>query len=168
MIDQDTLLPHLNSQTSGRPLTRPFYTDPAVYETDLERIWYSQWIHAAADAEFPKAGAYVTLRLEAYPLVIVRGGDGQIRALHNVCRHRGQRLCSKASGVAARLVCPYHQWTFDTEGKLFWLAQPYIESNFDPKNGVNIVGGHIRLPEGPGLGVVPEEGMFGAPVASFG
>lgn len=49
-----------------------------------------------------------------------------------------------------------------------WLAQPYLDGNFDPKNGVNIEGGHIKLPTGPGLGVVPEEGMFGAPVASFG
>lgn len=49
-----------------------------------------------------------------------------------------------------------------------WLAQPYIDGHYDSRNGVKIEGGHIRLPEGPGLGVVPDEGMFGAPVASFG
>lgn len=49
-----------------------------------------------------------------------------------------------------------------------WIAQPYIEGNFDPKNGVKIEGGHIKLPSGPGLGVVPEDGLFGVPVASFG
>ena len=49
-----------------------------------------------------------------------------------------------------------------------WLAQPNIEGNFDSRNGVKIVGGHIKLPEGPGLGVVPDEGIFGSPVASFG
>ncbi|MET2831197.1 mandelate racemase/muconate lactonizing enzyme family protein [Mesorhizobium shangrilense] len=49
-----------------------------------------------------------------------------------------------------------------------WLAQPYIEGNFDPENGIKIEGGHIKLPTGPGLGVVPDEGLFGAPVASFG
>ena len=48
-----------------------------------------------------------------------------------------------------------------------WLAQPYIEGNFDPENGVNIERGHIKLPTGAGLGVVPNEAMFGAPVASF-
>lgn len=48
-----------------------------------------------------------------------------------------------------------------------WLAQPYIEGNFDPENGVNIEGGHIKLPSGPGLGVVPDESLFGTPVASF-
>lgn len=49
-----------------------------------------------------------------------------------------------------------------------WLAQPYIEGNFDPENGVKIEGGHINVPRGPGLGVVPDEKIFGAPVASFG
>ena len=49
-----------------------------------------------------------------------------------------------------------------------WLAAPYIEGNFDSRNGIKIVGGHIKLPEGPGLGVVPDDGIFGAPVASFG
>lgn len=49
-----------------------------------------------------------------------------------------------------------------------WLAQPYIADHYDSRNGIRIEGGHIRLPEGPGLGVVPDEGVFGAPVASFG
>ena len=49
-----------------------------------------------------------------------------------------------------------------------WLAQPYIEGHFDPKNGLKIEGGYIKLPTGPGLGVVPDEAMFGSPVASFG
>ena len=49
-----------------------------------------------------------------------------------------------------------------------WLAAPYIESNYDTENGIQIVGGHIERPTGPGLGVSPDETLFGAPVASFG
>jgi L-alanine-DL-glutamate epimerase-like enolase superfamily enzyme len=49
-----------------------------------------------------------------------------------------------------------------------WLAQPYIDGHYDSQNGIKIQGGHIGLPTGPGLGVVPDEGIFGAPVASFG
>lgn len=48
-----------------------------------------------------------------------------------------------------------------------WLASPYVEGHFDSRNGIDIVGGHIALPKGPGLGIVPDEGIFGAPVASF-
>ncbi|AZO21591.1 mandelate racemase [Mesorhizobium sp. M1E.F.Ca.ET.045.02.1.1] len=49
-----------------------------------------------------------------------------------------------------------------------WIAQPYVEGNYDPENGVKIEGGHIKLPTGPGLGVIPDESLFGKPVASFG
>jgi len=48
-----------------------------------------------------------------------------------------------------------------------WLAQPYIDGHYDSRNGVRIEGGHIALPQGPGLGVVPDDGLFGAPIASF-
>lgn len=48
-----------------------------------------------------------------------------------------------------------------------WLAQPYIDGHYDSRHGVRIKGGHIALPQGPGLGVVPDDGLFGAPIASF-
>ncbi|MGR3615763.1 MAG: mandelate racemase/muconate lactonizing enzyme family protein [Paracoccaceae bacterium] len=49
-----------------------------------------------------------------------------------------------------------------------WLAAPYIAQNYDPKNGIQVEGGHIAVPQGPGLGVAPDEGLFGTPVSSFG
>ncbi|MFT4152007.1 MAG: aromatic ring-hydroxylating dioxygenase subunit alpha [Paracoccaceae bacterium] len=129
MIDQGQLLSLLQSQVSGRSLSRPFYTDPDIYQADLDRIWYREWIFAATAAEFPKTGAYVTLQLGAYPVVILRGADGVIRAFHNVCRHRGQRLCPKTSGATTNLVCPYHQWTYGTDGKLLWARD--MGADFD-------------------------------------
>ena len=54
--------------------------------------------------------------------------------------------------------------------KLFegtWLAQPYIEGHYDSNNGIKIKGGHIKLPEGAGLGVVPDEGIFTNELASY-
>lgn len=120
MTEHGQIAPLLAEQRPGHSLTRPFYTDQAIHQADLDLIWYREWIFAASAAELPKAGSYVTLQLGAYPVVIVRGSDGQIRAFHNVCRHRGQRICSKPAGQAAKLVCPYHQWTYDTDGRLLW------------------------------------------------
>ena len=120
MTAQGDLLSLLSAQRSGMSLARPFYTDPALFEADLELIWHREWIFAASVAELAKAGTYVTLQLGKYPVVIVRGADGEIRAFHNVCRHRGQRLCPKAFGSTVKLVCPYHQWTYETDGRLLW------------------------------------------------
>lgn len=108
----------IGAQRPNRPLTRPFYTDPAVFEADLDAIWGREWIFAASAAELPEAGSYVTFRLGRHPIVAIRGPDGTARAFHNVCRHRGQRICAKPEGRAARLVCPYHRWTYDAEGRL--------------------------------------------------
>lgn len=130
MTDQNALALLLQAQRTGLSLARPFYTDPELYQADLDLIWYRDWIFAATTAELPKPGAYVTLQLGAYPIVVVRGQDGEIRAFHNVCRHRGQRLCAKPAGQTVKLVCPYHQWTYETDGKLLWARD--MGPEFDP------------------------------------
>lgn len=138
MTRSSDLLPLFSAQKSGFSLTQPLYTDPAVFEADLAHIWQKEWIFAAAAAELPKAGAYVTIQLGKYPVVIVKGADNVIRAFHNVCRHRGQRLCSKPSGQTAKLVCPYHQWTYETDGRLLWARD--MDAGFDAgKHGLKPV-----------------------------
>jgi Rieske 2Fe-2S family protein len=138
MTDHTALATLLDAQPSGISLARPFYTDAGLYQADLDLIWYRDWIFAASAVELPKAGAYVTLQLGAYPVVVVRGQDGVVRAFHNVCRHRGQRLCSKTSGQTAKLVCPYHQWTYETDGRLLWARD--MGADFDAsKHGLKPV-----------------------------
>jgi Rieske 2Fe-2S family protein len=138
MTDHTALATLLDAQPSGISLARPFYTDAGLYQADLDMIWYRDWIFAASAVELPKAGAYVTLQLGAYPVVVVRGQDGVVRAFHNVCRHRGQRLCSKTSGQTAKLVCPYHQWTYETDGRLLWARD--MGADFDAsKHGLKPV-----------------------------
>jgi phenylpropionate dioxygenase-like ring-hydroxylating dioxygenase large terminal subunit len=61
--------------------------------------------------------------------VVVRGNDGQVRALYNTCRHRGSKVCVGEQGKAAKLVCPYHQWTYDLDGKLLFARD--MGSDFD-------------------------------------
>lgn len=128
----------LGEQKPKHSLQRAFYTDPALFQADLDLIWYSAWIFACSEAELSKAGSYVTLQLGAYPVVVVRDQVGTVRAFHNVCRHRGQRLCSKTSGQTTKLVCPYHQWTYETDGRLLWARD--MGPDFDSsKHGLKSV-----------------------------
>lgn len=120
MTDHITLSALLDLHVQGLSLAQPFYKSLEVFQADLDLIWYRNWIFIASVAELPKSGSYVTVQLGAYPVVVVRGADDQIRAFHNVCRHRGQRLCAKAFGQTVKLVCPYHQWTYETDGRLLW------------------------------------------------
>lgn len=82
------------------------YLSETVYQDDLTYVWYATSIFAGHTFELPKSGNYITLEIGNYPVVIVRDSDGAIRAYHNVCRHRGHRICAERTGQAARLVCP--------------------------------------------------------------
>lgn len=123
MLNQADIAALFAQRRPYHSLPQALYCDERALQADLDGIFYKDWVFAASAAELPKAGAYVTLQLGAYPVVIVKGSDGEIRAFHNVCRHRGQRLCSKTAGSTAKLVCPYHQWTYDLDGKLMWARE---------------------------------------------
>lgn len=130
MLSQAGIRNELQSRKPKFALSRELYCDPGVYQADLDQIWYREWLFAIPSCELTKAGAYATMQVGAYPVVIVRGTDNRIRAFHNVCRHRGQRLCTKTSGTTTKLVCPYHQWTYDLDGKLVWARD--MGEDFNP------------------------------------
>ncbi len=120
MVADTTALTLLASRRRDHALPRPFYTDPEILDLDLAAIWYREWLFAIPSCEIPKVGNFVTLQVGAYPVVIVRGADGQVRAFHNSCRHRGSRVCTALKGNAPKLVCPYHQWTYELDGRLLY------------------------------------------------
>ena len=119
----------LARRTPRHALEQPFYGDPDIYQADLEAIFYREWLFAIPACEVPKAGNYVTHQVGAYRVVIVRGADGAIRAFHNTCRHRGSILCKAAKGTAPKLVGPYHQWTYELDGRLIWARD--MDADFD-------------------------------------
>ena len=110
----------LAAHVPGHSLERGFYTDPDLFEDDLQAIFYREWLFAIPAAQLGRTGSYARVQVGAYNVVIVRGADGVIRAFHNSCRHRGSVLCKAAAGQVAKLTCPYHQWTYDLDGRLLW------------------------------------------------
>ncbi|MGQ7847145.1 aromatic ring-hydroxylating oxygenase subunit alpha [Granulosicoccus sp. 3-233] len=110
----------LAQRIPGYALSQPFYNDPEIFDADMDAIFYREWLFAIAACELEKTGSYVTHQVGAYGIILVRGADGQIRAFHNTCRHRGSILCKSEKGNVPKLVCPYHQWTYELDGKLIW------------------------------------------------
>lgn len=108
----------IRSHPAGHSLRREFYRDPSVYELDLANVWRRGWLFAGHSCEIAKPGDYFTLSVGEDSLVIVRDEDGCAHALHNVCRHRGSLICDEGCGHVRKLVCPYHRWAYDLDGKL--------------------------------------------------
>ncbi len=104
--------------TAGYSLAQEFYTDPAIYELELERVICRNWILAGHDSELPQPGDFKVLNVARESAIIVRGEDGELRAFANVCRHRGSLVCLEERGTARKFSCPYHGWIYGLDGQL--------------------------------------------------
>ena len=107
----------------GRALEAPFYSDPDIFDLDIMAIFARHWLFVASTAEVPEPGDYLTMDIGPYPILVIRDDDNEIRALHNVCRHRGARVLNDATGSTGNLVCGYHQWTYAPDGRLLSAGQ---------------------------------------------
>jgi phenylpropionate dioxygenase-like ring-hydroxylating dioxygenase large terminal subunit len=102
---------------------RDVYTDPAVFDLEMKHLFVNTWVYVGHASQVPNVGDYATTTIGTQPVVMVRHSDGSVRVLHNRCPHKGTKVAGEACGnVGKFLRCPYHAWTFRTDGSL--LAVP--------------------------------------------
>lgn len=106
------------NQKPGWSLDRRFYTDPDIYQLELDRIITKNWILAGHQSQLPNPGDFRVVKVANESAIIVRNKDGKLKAFANVCRHRGSLVCLEQSGNTRKFECPYHGWVYDTDGKL--------------------------------------------------
>ncbi len=94
------------------------YTDAAIYQAELQKIWYRTWVYVGHESEVPNPNDYVMKSIGPEPILMTRDKSGQINLLHNRCPHRGNRVCMTEKGNARSFTCPYHGWTFANDGAL--------------------------------------------------
>jgi Rieske 2Fe-2S family protein len=102
----------------GFALEQRFYTDPDVYDREIERIINRNWFVAGHVSELPERGDFKRFDVARESAIIVRGDDGELRAFANVCRHRGSRVCLEEHGSSRQFACPYHGWIYGLDGSL--------------------------------------------------
>ncbi|HEV2545134.1 MAG TPA: aromatic ring-hydroxylating dioxygenase subunit alpha [Methylobacterium sp.] len=108
----------LRERRPGYTLAAPFYLSPEVFEADMEVIFGRHWIYVGVEPDVPEAGDVMVVEIGKTSVAIVRDDDNEIRAFHNVCRHRGARLVHEEKSTVGNLVCRYHSWTYNLEGNL--------------------------------------------------
>lgn len=94
------------------------YNDPEYFAVECERVIRPSWQIVCHVSDLDTPGAWRTIDYLGEQVLVVRGDDGAVRAFHNVCRHRAMRLVEGASGCARKLLCPYHAWTYELDGRL--------------------------------------------------
>ena len=116
------------------------YHDPEFFELEKQNIFARQWLLLGHASQVAKPGDYITADLMGERILVIRGRDGRLRALDNVCRHRASRLVEGGSGhCSGSLVCPYHGWRYGLDGQLKAIPS---ESTFE-----GLDKSKIRLPE---------------------
>ncbi|MGH6782250.1 MAG: aromatic ring-hydroxylating oxygenase subunit alpha [Sphingomonadaceae bacterium] len=102
----------------GWSLPAWIYHDPEYFEVEMARMMRPSWQVVCHVSDIANPGDWHTLEFLGESILAIRGEDGAVRAFTNVCRHRASRLVDGASGCAKKLICPYHAWTYELDGRL--------------------------------------------------
>lgn len=117
----------------ARALAREHYTSPDVLTAEAERIFAALWNCGGRSSRVAQPGDYVVRSVAGESIIVVRGHDGVLRAFFNVCRHRGTQICTESSGRFTPVMqCPYHAWTYATDGTLVGAPHMRDVADFDP------------------------------------
>jgi Rieske 2Fe-2S family protein len=115
-------------------LPRYLFTDQAVFDREMQRLFYGTWQCIGRVDEVARPGDYRTFEIGGSGVIVLRDSDGELRAYHNVCRHRGTRILEAESGSGLSVLqCPYHAWTYDLGGSL--IGAPHMEHAEDFNRG---------------------------------
>ncbi|NJO32963.1 MAG: aromatic ring-hydroxylating dioxygenase subunit alpha [Rhodospirillales bacterium] len=105
------------------PMPAQRYLDLGFFALEQEHIFGKSWLLVGHESDLPKSGSYRKFDHLSAPIFLIRGKDDKVRAFYNTCQHRGAPVIRNGEGVASRLVCAYHAWTYDSQGKL--IAVPH-------------------------------------------
>ena len=93
------------------------YTDESLYQRERQEIFAKSWLYVGSVHDVQRPGDYFTAGILNESLIVVRSQDGELRAFYNVCQHRAHQLL-QGSGHVGAIVCPYHSWSYATDGRL--------------------------------------------------
>jgi len=112
---------------------RRLYTDPTIFELEMQRIFEAAWVYIGHESQVKKPGDYVATQMGRKPVVLVRDGGGKVRVIRNQCAHRGALVVATDKGNAPEFTCCYHGWTYHLDGRLKAVPLNHgYPAGFDP------------------------------------
>jgi phenylpropionate dioxygenase-like ring-hydroxylating dioxygenase large terminal subunit len=114
----DQVIERMRSEIDTGLIPAAVFNDPEIHALEQERIFSRCWVFIGHESEVPQPGDYCVRRIGKDPFIFVRDEDGVIRVLFNGCRHRGSIICRADAGNTSHFRCPYHAWTYKTNGEL--------------------------------------------------
>jgi len=125
------------------------YTDPAIFDQEMDKIFSSTWVWVAHASEIPEAGSYKNTYIGKQPVIVVRDRKQKVHVLLNRCRHRGATVCEDKKGKTNSFVCPYHGWSYSLDGALRGVPHPESYADMLDKAELPLVS--LRVEEYAGM-----------------
>lgn len=144
-MDEQSIKALIDAQPDRTSLQQVFYTDDYIYRRDIEELYLKSWLYAGHLSEIPAVGDWFLFEMAGESVIIVRSGKGEVSALLNVCRHRGSKVCTENRGCSKKLVCRYHGWSYDLDGRLHSAA--HMPDDFD-QSAIRLKKIHTEVLEG--------------------
>ncbi len=115
---------------------RSVYTDPELFNLEMDRIWGHSWVYVGHESQVAKPGEFITTTIGKEPVILVRDKTDTIHVLYNRCGHKGAKVTGKPCGKNSVFRCPYHGWTYQLDGKLQFTPHKigYENTGFDPED----------------------------------
>ena len=104
------------------------YTDPEIFEEEMEKIFHQGWVYVGHDSEIPEPGDYALKPIGRQSIIMCRDDQGQIRLLMNRCMHRANAVCQYDEGNTSFFRCAYHGWTYKNTGEL--VGMPFSDNAY--------------------------------------
>ena len=114
-----------------KTLPSDFYHSSSVFNRESDNIFKKEWLWVGRSEQLTSIGSYITTDIIGYPIIVLREDSNSLKAFHNVCRHRAAKVVSNKSGVCKHLICPYHGWKYDLNGKLMDTPKFYANDDFE-------------------------------------
>ncbi|NKX52195.1 aromatic ring-hydroxylating dioxygenase subunit alpha, partial [Arthrobacter deserti] len=104
-------------------ISRELFVDHDLYKEELDKVFTRAWLFVGHESQIPEPGDFFTSRMGEESVILCRDKRGEIHVFLNSCRHRGMKVCRYESGNTSLFTCPYHSWTYTTDGKLQGVPQ---------------------------------------------
>ncbi len=133
IIAKDPADPYNGLRKAEATLPAASYHDPDRFRAEMDTIWSHTWINVCRSSDLDGPRSFRTVRIGTQEIVILRDEAGVLRGFHNTCRHRGSALCTESEGrlKGRLLVCPYHSWSYATDGRLIGVPSKSLPLGFD-------------------------------------
>lgn len=103
---------------------KDLYSDPAIFEEELDKIFNNTWVFVGHESEVPEVGSFKTAMIGRHPIILSRDRKMELHVLQNRCRHRGATVCEGRKGKTKAFTCPYHGWGYGLDGSLRAIPKP--------------------------------------------